>query len=102
VLDRLGHGRRRVVVYQDLLDLLPARLECEPEAEPLPGALVEAVTDERAARERDLVNSPFLSGSALAGQVAYRFDEFRVAPETDTDRTIESRRRLLSLFDVPV
>jgi hypothetical protein len=111
VLDRLQHGRRRVAVYQDLLDLLPSRFRWEPEQELLPGAVVAAVAEEGAARllkhyadvlERDLVNSPYLSDSALVGQVAYRFDEFKVAAGADNTRTTETRRRLLSLFDVPL
>jgi hypothetical protein len=114
-LDQPRHGRKRVAVYQDLLDLLPSRYDWEPVEALLPGAVVTAVTDLDACRllrryasviEGDLVSSPYGSERALVGQVAHRFEEFADAQagrdRTVADRTTETRKQLLALFDVDV
>jgi hypothetical protein len=114
-LGRPRDGRQQVAVYQDLLELLPSRYACEPGEALLPGAVVTAVADARASRllrryadviEGDLVTSPYRSPRALIGQVAYRFEEFAVAQagrdRNLADRTTETRRNLLELFDVDV
>lgn len=84
MLGRLPDGRDRVVVYADLLALLPGQFTWQFAGERLPGALVEALTDPNAsshlrwcarALEHDLVHSPFGSESALIGQAAHVFQE---------------------------
>jgi hypothetical protein len=115
VLGRAGHGRQRVAVYQDLLDLLPSGYGCEPVEALLPGAVVTADTDLGTCRllrryadviEGDLVTSPYGSERALVGQVAHRFGEFAdMQARRDrsvADRTTETRKKLLALFDVDV
>ena len=115
VLGDAGHGRQRVAVYRDLLELLPSRYACEPVEELLPGVVVTAEADPRAGRllsgyagviEEDLRTSPYGSERALVGQVAHRFEEFADAPANGdrgvADRTTRTRRELLALFDVGV
>lgn len=115
VLGDAGHGRQRVAVYRDLLELLPSRYACEPVEELLPGVVVTAEADPRAGRllstyagviEEDLKTSPYGSERALVGQLAHRFEEFADAPANGdpgvADRTTETRRELLALFDVGV
>lgn len=83
-VEHLPDGRDHVVVYADLLPLLPAQLAWRRTGEPLPGALVEVVADpgvadllSRCARtmEADLERSGYGSDKALIGQAAHMFRE---------------------------
>jgi len=84
VLSHLPDGRDRVVVYTDLLQILPRQCTWQAEAELVPGALVGAVTEPTAtthlarcaeALEHDLAHSPFGSDAALIGQAAHVFQD---------------------------
>ncbi len=115
VLGRLPHGRRRVMVYTDLLDLLPRYFEVALTDQIVPGALAEAVAGDAASNhlrewaaviETDLACSPFRSDSALIGQVAHVFQDLAVK-EAGLDRSVveradRTRAELLSLAGVPV
>jgi hypothetical protein len=111
----MPHDRLRLVVYTDLLDLLPRQLDVALTGQVLPGALVEAVAGTAAsdhlracaaAIETDLVHSPFRSDSALIGQVVHVFQDLAVR-EADVDGSVvdraeRTRIELLSLAGVPV
>jgi hypothetical protein len=86
---QLPDGRDVVVVYADLLPLLPMQYRWQRIGEPLPGALVELVTDRGVSEhlslcahvlEADLAQSPFCSDRALIGQAAHVFQ--RLAEQT--------------------
>ncbi|MGH3991425.1 MAG: hypothetical protein ACRDSN_03065, partial [Pseudonocardiaceae bacterium] len=114
----LGHlpdGRDRVVVYADLLAILPRQCRWMAAAELLPGALVEAVTEPAATfrlgrcaavLEHDLAHSPFGSDAALIGQAAHVFqdlaDQAASIDGTVLDRSDRTRSELLTLAKVPV
>jgi hypothetical protein len=114
-VEHLPDGWNRLVVYRDLLELLPRQLEYRRQREPLPGVLVEAVADSRAsdhlsriaARLKDALDrSPFKSESALIGQAAHVFNDVAVHTAADTDASVirrsdQMRRQLLSLVDAP-
>ncbi|MGH3898147.1 MAG: hypothetical protein ACRDTA_07805 [Pseudonocardiaceae bacterium] len=84
MLGHLPDGRDRVIVYADLLQILPRQCTWQAEAELVPGALVEAVTEPTAttclthsakALEYDLARSPFGSDAALIGQAVHVFQD---------------------------
>jgi hypothetical protein len=106
----LPDGRDVVVVYADLLPLLPAHYRWQQIGEPLPGALVELVTDHPVSQhlsrcanalEVDLAQSPYGSDRALIGQAAHVFQ--RIAEQTaGLDRGVvvrgnQTRSELLGL-----
>ncbi len=108
-------GQVRVAVYADLLQLIPSSYRWRPQSALLPGAVVEAVAEDRAslhlrdcafALEWDLARSPFNSESALIGQAAHVMEDlaFRHSDLDDTvvPRSDRTRRELLSLADVLV
>jgi hypothetical protein len=97
LLDRLPDGRDRVVVYCDLLSILPSRFSWQEADELLPGTMVEAVVERAAsthldrsanALERHLYHSPFRSEAALLGQTAHVLGELAWA-----DPFLDSRAR---------
>jgi hypothetical protein len=114
VVGHLPDGRDRIVVYSDLLDLVPRQFGCRQEQVLLPGALVEAVADSDAAVhleacasqvEEGLVRSPYPSDSALIGQVAHVLQDL-AATRAGIDATVlrrseGTRRELLSLVGAP-
>ena len=115
VIDRLPAGRARGAVYADLLPLLPRDCHWDRQADPLPGAVVEGVADNRAQQylwdcarllESDLDRSPFSSESALIGQAAYVLENLAVLraelDDTVLFRAEANRRTLLTLAGVPV
>lgn len=80
----LADGRDRVIVYCDLLQLLPERFRWQSRSEPLPGALVEVVAERECsdrlsgyarALEAHLIGSPYSSDRALIGVAAHNFDD---------------------------
>jgi hypothetical protein len=84
VLGHLPDGRDRVVVYADLLQILPRQCTWQAAAELVPGALIEAVTEPAASThlarcaevlEHDLARSPFGSDAALIGQAVHVFQD---------------------------
>ncbi len=84
VLGHLPDGRDRVVVYADLLQILPRQCTWQAAAELVPGALVEALTEPAASThlahcaeelEHDLARSPFGSDAALIGQAVHVFQD---------------------------
>jgi hypothetical protein len=86
---QLPDGRDVVVVYADLLPLVPMQYRWQRIGEPLPGALVELVADPSvsehlgtcaSALETDLARSPYGSDRALIGQAAHVFQ--RLAEQT--------------------
>jgi len=115
VLGNLPRGRQRVVVYTDLLNLLPRQFELALADQVLPGALVEAVAGPAASDhlreyatviETDLVRSPFHSESALIGQVTHVLQDL-AARESRSDGSVVERTdrtcvELLSLAGVGV
>jgi hypothetical protein len=114
-IERLPDGWNRLVVYRDLLELLPSQLEYRRQQEPLPGVLVEAVADSRASdhlsriatRLKDALDrSPFNSESALIGEAAHVFNDVAVHTAADMDASVtwrsdQMRMQLLSLVDAP-
>jgi hypothetical protein len=114
VLGHLPDGRDRIVVYCDLLQILPRQLKWQAGPELLPGALVEAMAEHdtsthlrwcATALERDLVHSPFGSDSALIGQTAHVFQEL-AERGADLDGSVRSRSdrtrsELLTLATTP-
>jgi hypothetical protein len=114
-VEHLPDGWNRLVVYGDLLDLLPRQLVCHRQKELLPGVLVEAIADSRAADhlaciatrlEDDLDRSPFKSESALIGEAAHVFNDVAVQMAADMDESVidrsdQMRMQLLALADVP-
>lgn len=114
VLGHLPDGRDRVLVYSDLLQILPRQCLWQPAGEPVPGALVEAVTEPQTttrlascaeALERDLVRSPFGSDAALIGQAAHIFQHLaeQAVPLDGTvlARSDRTRSELLRLAKAP-
>jgi len=76
----LPSGRTQVVVFTDLLELLPEKFRYRAEATWLPGTLTEAVTEPDTTAqlranatwlEQDLVRSPYPSDRALIGSVVH-------------------------------
>jgi hypothetical protein len=114
-VEHLPDGWNRLVVYRDLLELLPRQLEYRRQQEPLPGVLVEAVADSRTSDhlswiadrlEDALDRSPFKSESALIGEAAHVFNDVAVHTAADTDASVirrsdQMRSQLLSLLDAP-
>ncbi len=81
-IEQLPDGRDRVLVYADLLHILPAQFRWQKHRESLPGTLVEVVTEPAAsahlsncarALENDLAQSPFHSDQSLIGLAAHVF-----------------------------
>ena len=115
VLGSQPDGQVRVAVYADLLQLLPQDYRCRSRSALLPGAVVEAVAEDRAwlhlrecalALERDFACSPFHSERALIGQAAYVMEDLAIR-HAGLDRTVvrrsdRARRELLSLAQVLV
>jgi len=115
VLGSRPDGLVRVAVYSDLLQLLPQDYRWQRESALLPGAVVQAVTEDRArlhlqecaqALERDFARSPFRSERALIGQAAYVMEDLAIR-HAGLDRTVvrrsdRARRELLSLAQVLV
>jgi hypothetical protein len=115
VLDHLPGGRSLVVVFADLLEIVPRQFEVQEKQEYLTGVLVEVVADADASRqlqewagtlEGDLRNSPYHSESALFGQVAHTWPELvaRVA-QLDSSvpaRSTETQRELLTFVGAPL
>jgi len=110
VLAHLPDGRDRVVVYTDLLQLLPRQHTWQAATELLPGALVVAVTEPEAtthlarwaeALEHDLARSPFGSDAALIGQAVHVFqdlaDQAASLDGTVRARSDRTRSELLTL-----
>jgi hypothetical protein len=110
VIERLPGGLNRLMVYGDLLELLPSRMVCHPLKELLPEVLVEAVADSAASdhlariadRLKDgLDRSPFRSESALIGEAIHVFNDVARGTDTDDDsliqRSDQMRMKLLSL-----
>lgn len=116
VLGHLPDGRDRVVVYTDLLRILPRQCTWQAAAdELLPGALVVVVTEPEATTrlascaallEHDLVRSPFGSDAALIGQAAHIFqhlaDQIACLDDTVRDRSDQTRSELLTLAKAQV
>jgi hypothetical protein len=115
VIDQLPAGRARVAVYADLLPLLPVDCYWDRTDDPLPGALVEGVADDRARRhlgdgarllETGLDGFPYRGGSALIGRAAHLLEDLALmcAEHDDTvlTRAADNRRGLLSLVGAPV
>lgn len=115
MLGHLPDGRDHAVVYADLLQILPAQFRWHSQGEPLPGALVEVVTEpavsdqlSRWARtlESDLVGSPFRSDTALIGQAAHVFQELAEQGAGLDDGVLtrgdQTRSELLTLAKAPV
>ncbi|MGH3915181.1 MAG: hypothetical protein ACRDTC_17510 [Pseudonocardiaceae bacterium] len=111
VLSHLPDGRDRLVVYTDLLQVLPRQCTWQPVADdPLPGVLAVVLTEPEATTrlarcaatlERDLVRSPFSSDAALIGQAAHVFqhlaDQVADLDGTVRDRSDDTRSELLTL-----
>lgn len=83
-LGNLPDGRNRVVVYADLLTVMPGRLTWHRRGDRLPGTLVEVVAEPVVASrlahcartlEADLHGSGFRSENALIGQAAHVLQE---------------------------
>lgn len=115
VRGHLPDGRDRVVVYTDLLQILPQQYTWQEGAELLPGALVEAVTEPTTttrltscarALEHDLARSPFGSDAALIGQAAHVFQDLaEQAARLDgsvMSRSDNTRSELLTLAKAQV
>jgi hypothetical protein len=113
VIERLPDGLNRLVVFGDLLELLPSRMVCRPLKELLPEVLVEAVADSAASdhlariadRLKDgLDRSPFRSESALIGEAVHVFNDVARGTDLDDDsliqRSDQMRMKLLSLAKV--
>jgi hypothetical protein len=114
-IEHLPDGLNRLVVYRDLLDLLPRQLVCHRQRELLPGVLVEAIADSRASDhlariatrlEEDLDRSPFRSESALIGEAAHVFNDVAVHTAADMDDSViqrsgRMRMQLISLVNAP-
>ena len=84
VLEDLPGGREHIVVYSDLLQLLPQQFRWLRAAERLPGALTEAVTESATSYhlklcanmlEQDLLRSPYGSEPALIGSAVHVFQQ---------------------------
>ena len=84
VLADLPGGREHIVVYSDLLQLLPRQFGWQAAAERLPGALTEAVTESATSShlklcanmlEQDLLRSPYGSEPALIGSAVHVFHQ---------------------------
>ena len=107
---RLSDGRDVLVVYLDLLPLLPMQYRWHQIGEPLPGALVELVADPgvsahlgacATALEADLARSPYGSDRALIGQAAHVFQ--RLAEQTvgiDREVVVRGNRTRSELLDL--
>jgi hypothetical protein len=116
VLGRLPDGRARILVYADLLQLLPRQFSLHPEEEVVPGALVDAVADAPSAEHlatcadrlrRGLLELPFgISASALIGQAVHVIAELaEVSARMDSGvapRAARTRADLLTLLGAPV
>jgi hypothetical protein len=114
-IEQLPDGWKRLVVYRDLLELLPRQLVCHRQRDLLPGVLIEAIADSRASDhlaqiatrlEDDLDRSPFRSESALIGEAAHVFNDVAVHTAADMDASVIQRSdlmrsQLLSLVDAP-
>lgn len=95
----LPSGRKHVVVYTDLLAVLPEHFRYREQAVRLPGTLTEAIADadtslklrRNAARlERDLSRSPYPSDRALIGSAVYTLQEL-TEREAPSDSSLRSR-----------
>lgn len=108
---KLPDGTMRVTVYADLLSLVPEQYWWRPEHDVVPGALVDVLTDHRAAQHledsagwlrHDLLHSPYGSDSALIGQTMHVFQEIAEATapldESVYPRSEIARTSLLTLL----
>jgi hypothetical protein len=113
LLDQRPDGRHHVVVYVDLLALLPRHLQCSTGPERLSGTLVEAVTEPAAstrlngyARElaHDLVESSFRNDKSLIGATMQVFQKLAerdgVQDETMQARCDNTRHELFNLATI--
>ena len=95
----LPAGRKHVVVYTDLLELLPEQFRYRAEVTRLPGTLTEAViepdTTAKLRRnaswlERDLVRSPYPSDRALIGSAVHTL-QWLTEREAPADSSLQTR-----------
>lgn len=95
----LPSGQKRVVVYSDLLKLLPRHFGYQAATMRLPGTLTEAVVEgdtilqlqRRATRlEEDLVRSPYSSERALIGSTVHTL-QLLTEQEAQGDASLQSR-----------
>ncbi|MGQ0778151.1 MAG: hypothetical protein ACT4NY_27690 [Pseudonocardiales bacterium] len=111
LLGHLPDGRDRMVVYADLLKILPRQCPWQIAADDLlPEVLAVVVAEPEttthlarcaAALERDLLRSPFTSDAALIGQAAHVFqhlaDQVASLDGTVLKRSNEARSELMTL-----
>jgi hypothetical protein len=98
-LGDLPSGRKHVVVYSDLLALLPEQFHYCERATRLPGTLTEAVTDADTTAqlrqsatwlERDLIGSPYPSDRALIGSAVHSL-QWLTEREAPVDSGVRAR-----------
>jgi hypothetical protein len=99
-LEDLPAGCKRIVVYTDLLELLPQQFRYRAGGCRLPGALIEAFTDPDTTvqlrthaswLEQDLVRSPYGSDRALIGSAVHMLQQM-----TEQDATVDLSLRTRS------
>jgi hypothetical protein len=114
-LGNLPDGRERLLVYTDLLPLIPQQYRWQAEASPIPDVLIQAIADHATSHhlqqcadvlETKLKRSPYQSPAALVGQVAHVLPELaaRGGPLDATvyPRSEVTRRELLELVGAPL
>lgn len=98
-LAELPSGRKHIVVFTDLLELLPDQLRYRAEGTRLPGTLTEAVTEPDTTAqlranaiqlEQDLVLSPYPSDRALIGSAVHTL-QWLTEREARVDRSLRDR-----------
>jgi hypothetical protein len=98
-LEDLPSGCKRVVVYTDLLELLPQQFRYQAEGCRLPGALTEAFTapdttvqlrTHASWLEQDLVRSPYGSDRALIGSAVHMLQQIAEQGASD-DTSLKTR-----------
>ena len=115
LLGNLPDGRDRLLVYTDLLPLIPQQYRWQAEPSPIPDVLVQAVADHETSHhlqqcatvlESELKRSPYQSPAALVGQVAHVLPDLaaRGGPLDATvyPRSELTRRELLGLVGAPL
>lgn len=105
VVRDMPDGRQRLVVYSDLLPLLPQQFRWQAEGERLPGALTEVVTEPETtqrlrtsarALEQDLSGSPYGSEAALIGSVVHVLQQLTDEQITDARSRSDAELRTRS------